>query len=308
VRWQRSLGSPITVDPVVDESVVYAATDAGVLSALDRGNGRAHWRRSFPRVTGLACDGETLYVAADRLYALRANDGADRWAIDVGDHPTTPPSVHDGTVYVGSPEPRLYAFTGAGEQEWRTVPLLGTLTAPAVDESGVYVADGRGFYGLRRDTGQQRWQVTSSSQAAGAATVANDRVYVPFAGGSLYGVSKADGKDRFTVALEGTPQVSPAVDEEGVYLTDTAGNFHKLSPHDGTELWAADLENAAYSAPALAGEFVYVGDETRLYAFARDSGVEVWSWKAGGSVRTGAAVVDGTVYVAGSNWRLTALS
>jgi|GEM_PF-6412494 len=307
VDWRHGVGSGVTTDPVVDADSMYVGTDDGRVYALSRSDGSVRWDNNYPRMQGLAVEGDTLYVSADRLYALNVANGNRRWRYSISGRPTTPPVVHNGTAYVASDEPRLYAVSG-GERKWRTLTMTGYIPTPAVTDDAVYMGHGRGLSRLYLSGGAQEWQYITGGQATGAPTVRDGRVITPFVGGLVSEVNASDKADRIEMQLDQGSQASTAVTESAIYATTTGAKLYKLNREEGEVTWSVDLGNPSYSPPAVSGDYVYAADNANVQAFSREESDSVWAWEIGEAVRGGVAPVDGTLYVATGGWSAYAVS
>ena len=129
-------------------SVLVVSPDASAamtsrLISFDAADGRQQWSRDIPLTmpSGLATDGATVYVAGQDqgsgvLVALDLVSGETRWTTAMQRALTTPPTVVNGTVYVGGRDWQLFAFDADGGGLRWSVSALGTITSPA------YVAGG----------------------------------------------------------------------------------------------------------------------------------------------------------------------
>jgi outer membrane protein assembly factor BamB len=85
-----------------------------------------------------------VYVGSkdDRLYALEASSGKERWAYDAGDAIIGCPTVAGDHVLVGSYDATLHAVDrDVGEAAW-TADGVGRVTStPRVVDGAVYFAD-----------------------------------------------------------------------------------------------------------------------------------------------------------------------
>jgi eukaryotic-like serine/threonine-protein kinase len=113
--------------PAVVDGVVYVATDIrvdgearfadpGPLYALDAETGAERWHISLSALvrTLVVADG-VIYLSSydEHLYALDAATGAERWRFSPPDSGSVLPTVVDATVFVGTGNGILYAFSDA---------------------------------------------------------------------------------------------------------------------------------------------------------------------------------------------------
>ncbi|HWT95663.1 MAG TPA: PQQ-binding-like beta-propeller repeat protein, partial [Solirubrobacteraceae bacterium] len=135
--------------PLVDGRTMYLTSTGGDVLALDATTGRRRWtfqpQTDFlaagggaevqPVSRGVALGDGRVYVLTydERLIALDAETGAERWTVRVADTAqgytgTSPPSFHDGVLYVGSAGSDARASRGfvaahdarTGRRLWRT--------------------------------------------------------------------------------------------------------------------------------------------------------------------------------------------
>ncbi|WP_338739187.1 PQQ-binding-like beta-propeller repeat protein [Haloplanus salilacus] len=172
------------------EATVYAVSEAGELVAFAAATGERRWGFEFPvdppNATGppLVWNGTVYLNGRERLYAVDATTGEQEWAFETDLEAISPPTIHDGTVYVhnhvgATPleitrRPRghgnLYAIDAeTGERTWRTRSAVLALPcrAPLVYDGSVFVLGGAGFEGgtmsaYDAETGDQRWEQIST--------------------------------------------------------------------------------------------------------------------------------------------------
>jgi polyvinyl alcohol dehydrogenase (cytochrome) len=204
--------------------------------------------------------------------------GADAWQLACGHLPasvTWCPAVDDSLAW---------DFTGSGpnlfrvriDGRWRDVIGVG-------QKSGVYWA-------LDRDTGELLWNTLvgpGSTRADGLQQ-----------GGMEWGTAM-DGS-RIYAAIGNVGLQSYILQPSGVLAH--AGSWSALDPANGRILWqTADPQDAADTAPltaangvVYAGSMAQTGDQ--MYALDAATGQILWRFASGGSVNSGPAIVDGTVY------------
>jgi outer membrane protein assembly factor BamB len=170
--WTTELPGELKGAVTAHGEVVYAASRAGHVTALDHETGAEQWRFS-------AEGGVARSVA---LYCKRAHQtqfGRCR-AGDPSEGRTATESV-----LVTDETGRVYAVdAGDGTEQWRT-QLEGPLTAPVVAGETVLVGSETGrLYALDARTGETRWTHRAGGPIRSAPSVAGGRVFVA-AGGSV---------------------------------------------------------------------------------------------------------------------------
>lgn len=130
------------------------------LDAIDVATGEPDWslgpishsnEEYSPRV---AARGETVYVGTDRLRALDATNGEERWSASLDGGPILSATVveagptDDHSVFAHGNGGRLVGFAPDGDRTW-TGSVPGEIARYRVDES-VVVSTGEAIYGLDR--------------------------------------------------------------------------------------------------------------------------------------------------------------
>lgn len=107
--WQVELGSPIYGSAAVGGELVYVATAAGQLLALDRATGTQRWVTELGDASYASpvLVGQALLITAESgvLFAFDAVDGELRWEFLVGEsgnYMASTPAVVDSVVILGS--------------------------------------------------------------------------------------------------------------------------------------------------------------------------------------------------------------
>lgn len=169
------------------DRLVYAVSEAGELVAFAAATGERRWGFEFaadpPSTAGppLVWSGTVYLNGQGRLYAVDAATGAQEWVFETDLPAISPPTIHDGTVYVHNhsgatpieitrrPDEtwgNLYALDAeTGDRTWRSrSAVLGLpCRTPLVYDGSVFVLGGALFEGgtmsaYDAETGNQRWE------------------------------------------------------------------------------------------------------------------------------------------------------
>lgn len=190
---------------------------------------------------------------------------AEAWTFNAGDSVLSSPVVHDGVVYFGSRDGRLYARdarTGAALWNYRSSGWFEA--SPCVSSGTVYAVSLDGYlYALDRLTGSLKWLTPLGAPSVSSPLVSGGRVYV--------GTGVPDKKLKVFDALTGAP----------------LGSFQAQQPVD--------------SAPSAYGQNVYFGsNDGSVYALDAASLQPPAGWThypTAGSFRMNAvALLDGRIY------------
>ena len=160
-RWTHHTDTE-TRSPTVADGTVYVATAPvpgreGRLLALDIEDGDIQWNVETPslkRGTRPVVGTDAIYLGCNgrdsgRLVARSQQDGSERWSFTADNRSVYEPVVDEGTVYAGSNDNTLYAFSLTGEAKW-TVETDSTVGSVAVGEEFVYASNNERLFAVER--------------------------------------------------------------------------------------------------------------------------------------------------------------
>lgn len=259
VRWHRKLEGAVTAGPVIgQDGTIYAASNGGVLHALDPATGTDRW-----------------------TYDSGHTDG--------GDLSISPLVLPDRTVLWPTPGAELVALSPTGTPLW-SQPLPGQPTSPAsVDGHRIYVGDLSGAVSALdvMGAGGHRlvWTVQVGSISYGSVvTDGTGRLYTT-ADTALVAID--DHGDVGTMAWRADPhdditEVSAGLASDGTALLGTNGGREWAYHPDGRPAWNAP-RIITYSSPAVTTSgLAYVGDHTgRVHVFDIADGAEAATYRVG---------------------------
>ena len=202
---------------------------------------------------------------------------------------------------------------GAAGQDWKA-SLGARPTSVLETTSRLYVptVDGK-MHCLNRSDGQacSGWTFSSALTAAPAGTPSADEratvatVWIGLEDGKLVSLNTADGTSNTTFGTGGPVLSSPFFDayvasaDNALYLTSTDGKIYAVNSGNMTAMsgWNDyDTGSAIYTSPfvwPLGGtKYVFFGAENgKLYKINAGTGDLVWSFQAGGAIRSSPIVV-----------------
>jgi outer membrane protein assembly factor BamB len=238
VRWRTEAGPGAPADLAIEGSLVYAATLAEELLALDVETGNRVWSFSTGAAneaflltsTPAVADGRVFFGGLDgALYALDAASGKLLWKSRLGGRISAGVLIAAGSVYAGTSERRLYRVrTDTGEV------AASVDTAEASPNGRLALADGcvLGFLGERAlacytpaldrmrwsRTGTHPWSSSRPYVARGIALAGSET-------GELVGLSLADGNVVWAESVGGTIRGIGAT-ADGLYVGTLKGEVH----------------------------------------------------------------------------------
>ena len=224
--WQTSLGTDTPIRPTVTDGVVYTG-EGDTVFALDATDGSVRWQSQVGTLDskGVAVDGTRVYLcvdagefggAPDDIFALDAGTGSVAWTTQVDATLSAPPTVADGTLYVGGSNTVyvLDAANGSVVSTQFTDDMTGTVipNGPAIAGGQLFVRNDDVFAYEPDRSGVSATTGTATNVGAGTATFV----------GELTDLGAADSADVFfeyegrrteRITLTSTGQVSVTVDD-----------------------------------------------------------------------------------------------
>ena len=276
-----------------------------------------------------AVAGTTYYFSADGRtdantglgagqFTLSLDDGL--WQAATGDSVTCTPAVApDGTVYAGSDDGDLYAFTSGGTLKWKFAAGGFDTSAAAVGDDGtVYAGSEDGNLYALTTAGVLKWKYTvptpvdptlSNAVASSPAIAADGTIYFKAEDNNLYAVTSA-GALKWTAPVPGASYAAPAIGSDGtVYLGTDGGVFYAVSA-SGAVKWTTQADSGIYASAAIdaGGNLYFASLNGTVYSLNSGGGLR-WTYHAANSVSSSPALgangllyfgcYDGNVYALG---------
>jgi len=319
-RWEFPILEWATVPPLVVDGVVYVASAASLVHALDARDGAELWRAAPEGSVsgGMAVAGGTVYAPTSGgvVHAFDAADGTERWRHQLNRPPGSAPTVVTGaeggverlfvetvTVASGSLRETVRALAPDGTERWR-VGGEGALTDDTDPDRGGPPVAGDAVYTTATDAtvaaydcadGSERWRGEADVRPEGSLTVRDGTLYAAGAEGAVVAFDRTDGSVRWRTALDAGVVPAPVVTDDRLFLGSEAGTITALDRADGSEQWTTDTDLDVTEPPVVAG--------SRLYAVTVTGGLATVDAADGGTLSTGEprvthvpAVADGTLF------------
>lgn len=238
VRWSVSLGGDATPGPVIGaDGSILAATNAGVLYALDPATGARRW--SF--------DAHGYYGS---------------------DLSTSPAVLSSGAILWPGPNDTLYALDPAGAVVWRRA-FAGQVLSPAVaGRHRVYVADMTGqlvALDVSGSTPREVWHLKVGGPDYASPSVGPDGTIFTAAKNDLVAVRDlgSSGAVRWRLRTTKLVEVSNSIAPNGDVVLGTNHDREYGVTATGRVDWALDIGDFTYSSSVTRPDGIaYFGDNT----------------------------------------------
>lgn len=316
-------------DPIM---AVYTGSSLGTLSLVTRGDNTGANSSNTAALCSIdATAGTTYLITVDSKTASEVGQFVlglvdSQWQATTDNGITGAPAVaSDGTVYVGSTDKSLYAFSPDGSQKWTyaTGGSIDTCSPAIADDGTVYVGSADGFLYALNPTGTLKWKhsfngTTPVGAGCSPALAADGTIYLRATDGYLHALSPTDGSERWKANIHSLATGfygNPVIGADGTIYQgsdETDHNLYAFNP-DGSVKWmfALGANEGVYGAPAIDadGNLYIVTLNGTAYSIS-PSGAKRWSVASGGNVSSSVALSgDGrTMYYAGYDAKLYALN
>lgn len=328
LRWTRDLGGNVTPGPVVGaDGTVYAATNAGVLHAVDPLTGEDRWSydggggygSDLSTSPAVLPDGTVLWPGPGALFALRP-DGSLRWRLDLDGQPTSP-AVDDRRVLVGTTSGDVLSVdAAAGTVRWRARlggTSYGSVALSPTDASRAYTTVGTELVAL--DDADVAWREDLDDLVEVSPAVAPDGTVVVGSNARHARAFSPEGRDLWSYDLQAQTYSSPVVTDDGVaYLGDHDGVVTGLDARTGevlarhlgpTQRPADNRSIGVWTSPAVDDEHdVYWGTRSGHVVGAAADGRQLFDLDVGATVDSYPALDEGLLVVGLTDGRLLGIA
>ena len=249
IKWKCDIGPAASKPVIIDDHVIVGCLDGNV-HILDVKTGDKEWTYSFSDSAYISnVKNNKVYVGSEETcYALDTNKGKLLWEYKTDGPITSPPSVSDGKVYVGSWDGRLYAIDAeTGKTKWTYQTGWGIDTTPAIKDNKLYFGStDNNFYALNKEDGKLEWYYTCNAAIHSSPQVYGECVFFGSDDGRLYAIDKETGNAEWAFA----PGYTVEKNEVNNYITTPVTS----DPIVKNDLVYIDVEGTSYVLDAQTHE------------------------------------------------------
>ncbi|XP_066296046.1 uncharacterized protein [Branchiostoma lanceolatum] len=289
----------------LEDETIFIGSDDGKMYAFDGETGKVKWTFKTEEDLGsspaFSPDRSVVYFGTEdgHVNALRATDGQVVWRYKTGGSVTCSPTVGaDGTVYIGTLDNMMYAFTPDGAVKWSR-DLGGQIwTHPALGHDGrlVYVGvmaeTNFNAFALDSQTGTPAWSFKAAGPIWSAPILSQDGRYVYYSSrdSHIYTLRADSGSlvRKFDVGEDHDGVDStPVINRDGtLFLATVGGSVMAVDIRRGKLQWEKMLGGEIMSSPVLDNDgYLYIGSgDGHLLKIKQKDGSVVWKFPAGEEV------------------------
>ncbi|MGO8829652.1 MAG: outer membrane protein assembly factor BamB [Steroidobacteraceae bacterium] len=267
--------------PAVDNGLVFAASDQGVLLAVNLETGKKVWvkKLKLPLSAGPGAGLGMVVVGTSKgaVLAFEGASGRQLWRTQVNSELLSAPAISEKVVVMRSVDGRLHGFdSSSGKELWsveQQVPRLslrGTAIPIIAKEVAVSGFDNGKVMAVSLNSGDTVWDTALASphgrteldrlvDVDSEVRVVGENVFAAGFQGRTAMLALDSGQIWWARDMSSYRGLS--VDDEDLFVTQSDGVVLALRQRDGSELWRNDkLMRRGLSTPAITSTAIAVAD------------------------------------------------
>lgn len=280
--WRFTAQDRIKSDPLVADGTVYLTSYDGHVYALSARDAERQWVFPPARSAVAAAQEEaSTSVSPGREGQLGSPEepaappaATSRGVIPdhVGDFSYSSPLLHEGVLYVGNLDGRIYALDAkTGALQWSYGTDGPITSSPRVFNGLLYFGSNDGnLYAVDLVTHKTRWKHSTKDWINSSPHLGEGVLYVGSNDRHLYALDAEQGSVRWSFSTKGPVIAIPTVYENLVFVAGGSGDgaIYALHAADGSSFWTYQTGGKIQSDPVVVGNKLYVTSTDHfLYVF-----------------------------------------
>ena len=333
-QWSVNVGNGqgsnyTEITPSIDGGVIYAASEDGVVVAIEISTGNTLWRTRVEGViTGGVGSGEGLVMIATEsaeVIVLDQADGTFKWQQAVSSEVLSAPQTNGDVVVAQTVDDKLVALDfDDGEQRWiyettqpaltlrgSSKPVIAANAVIAGFSNGTLVAvsaeDGVYLWEERVAVPEGEYDIDRVIDVDGDLLLDGGRILAASYQGNLMAFEVTSG--RIVWGMEASSYHGMAQGFGNIYYCDDQSQVFAIRDNSEDIVWGnSDLLNREITAPTVVGNYIAVADyDGYVHLLSQIDGRIVGRIQADNDgVRANLLANNGRLYVFGNSGRLTA--
>lgn len=203
------------------------------------------------------------------------------------------------------------------KEKWRFSAAANIISTPAVMGDKVMVGDQNGnMICLSLKNGKQKWLYKTGGAIFSSPAISAGMLVFGSGDGNIYCLDIKKGTLIWKTETAAAVLGAPLIKGNAIFIGSSDHTFRKLALQTGNVLWNfSGLEGPVVSTPLLYdGKIIFGAWDRNLYALDENTGVLIWKWNNGSSIRnySPAACIpvahDGVVYVVAPDRYISAIN
>ena len=257
MHWSLALNNALTVVPAFEDGYGYFPIEGDRIAAYDLESGTLRWLTAGQPTSPPAAGGGLLFLEqADRLTALRADDGSVGWEVPLSGPLAVPLVFANGWVLACTTDAVLAYRSTDGSLAWRH-DITGVRARPAITAERLFLStdDGR-VVALRGADGATVWEKTVGGQPNEILAL-DTQLFVGSTDNFIYCL-KADGEIAWRTRTGADVVHRPVADDDNVYVVSLDNVLRALNRGHGVQQWMRPLPFRPAWPPLIALDAVVV--------------------------------------------------
>src|SRR5688572_11531824 len=311
LHWQFKSSAPFFSSPVISAGTVYVGSLDSTLYALALNSGTLKWKlKTGGAIRSSVCaDGDYVYLYSGdaTLYAIQKTTGKIEWTFktkggilgerqyDFADYFQSSPVFHNGRIFFGAGDGRVYALDNDGKLIWSYKTNGIVHTTPGIYKESIIVGsfDGK-IYALTQDKGELIWNFKTlghryfpEGEVQGSLVIANDLVYIGARDYNFYAIDAKSGYCHWNKSFPFGWAMAATSQDSVIYVgTSDDRVLLALEGTSGKELWRTDVKFNVFGTCIYSNKMAYVGTLMgKVWAIELKSGSVKWVYNTPGYQR-----------------------
>lgn len=316
-QWTVQVDGELLCPPSTGYGRLYLGTSDGYLRVLDEADGQMLWEVKVGATicaTPLVDSQLAIVPSGNTLSAIALNNKTLKWSFEAVGNLKGSPILSNNLVYIGSEDKRVYAIDKLnGELQWSLKLDDVVAASPSVSGLTVVVGTVSGMvYGIHRTEGRELWHVDLGSPVSTPACISQTTAILGTFGGRLYAMDLDDGSTLWTFPhpMEDAlePILTTPVTNSGLVYFG-ADHLYCLAVASGLKVWTFETGDTVRGSPAIATNHIVFGSyDGLLRCLDKNTGAVLWRFHSGTVFRSGVSIEYDRAFIGGQDGKLYARS